>query len=60
MEHAYITPIVKSAGLENANFTLVYNGGEELSDKYTLTACIVDGVVCGRLAPKKGLVISIH
>ena len=60
MEPAYITPIVKSAGLENANFTLVYNGGEELSDKYTLTACIVDGVVCGRLAPKKGLVISIH
>lgn len=60
LERAYTVPIVKSAGLENANFILVYNGGEELSDKYTLTACIVDGVVCGRLAPKNGFIMTVY
>ncbi len=53
----YLLPIVETTGLEDASFTLVYNGGEDVPEKYAMSTRVVDGVLYGRLAPVTGLVI---
>ncbi|MDD7451382.1 MAG: autotransporter-associated beta strand repeat-containing protein, partial [Treponema sp.] len=51
-------PIVKAAaGLENANFIVRYNGGQELPKGYLMYATMKDGVVAGRIYKGGVLVI---
>lgn len=53
-------PVVQSAGFENANFTLVYNGGETLPRGYTLSKRISGGIVYGQLSKQIGTVMTIR
>ena len=53
---AYTIPVVESAKLAGASFVPVFNGGEELPERLSMSIVERDGIVYGKIS-KKGLVI---
>lgn len=55
---SYEVPVVKAAGLENAVWTLTYNGGEPPVN-YRLGVSVKNGVVYGRVG-RSGMAVIVR